>query len=237
MQAPTFKAADFTMFGVNFEDCGTTGAVGIPINKLFGEPSQGTFTGGDSATIADRLLVPKINGGYEYYYFTYFGEGLDDFNYKWFKDGEFAATEDVILPGTAIWFDNKSSSAIQNFALAGQVSTVESYELNVRPTDMTMFASPYPINMPLNGSGFDWSGAKGGDSATVADRILVAKPDGGYEYYYYTYFGEGMDEYNDKWFKDGEFVATPDSLPVGAAAWYDRKDGDVTFTIFKPYTL
>ena len=94
---------DYTMIGVNF---GAVGGASIPVKDLF----TGTFLGGTGLGDADQILVWSVGAGYTFYYYTDFGEGFEEFNNKWFRDGEYTETTDVIPAGAGFWFLNKGAA-------------------------------------------------------------------------------------------------------------------------------
>jgi len=219
---------DYTMIGVNF---GAVGGASIPVKDLF----TGTFLGGTGLGDADQILVWSVEAGYTGYYYTDFGAGFEEFNNKWFKDGEYTETTDVVQPGQACWLLRKSSAA-SDVTVAGEVLTsnvVASVEFDLLANDYTMIASPYPVDIPI-ANGFTVPGLIGGTGLGDADQILVWSVGAGYTGYYYTDFGAGFEEFNNKWFKDGEYTETTDVIPAGAGFWFLNKGAAKTLTIASP---
>ena len=216
-----------TLLGVNFQK---VGGGDIPVQDAF----KGTFVGGwgaDSST--DQLLVWSAASGYTYYFFGDWGDG-EDYNNKWYLDGDDSAPTSATIPaGAGVWLVRRGGA--DDVVAAGEVSMADAKTFTLKANDMTLLAGAYPVDLALNGGLLTVENPVGGwgaDSST--DQLLIWSVASGYTYYFFGDWGDGED-YNNKWYLDGDDSApTTAAIPAGASAWYVNRGAQKTLTISSP---
>lgn len=159
----------------------------MTLADVFGADNTAGLLGGASSTLADNIYLRKPGGFDTYYYSTggFFGVG-------WRKVGGGAtdyADQPVMLTDSFYIF--RKGDADLDFVLTGTVKTVKT---STAITETFSFVSGlYPVGSTLSSSGMQ-SSLTGGDSSTLADKVMFRKVDGGFDNYYYStggFFGVG----------------------------------------------
>lgn len=176
-------------------------------------------------SLADALYI--WNGtSYDFYFQK--ADGL-------FYDGSnpFGASVTAeIPPGTAFFLQSPSNASTTNvITLYGSVLMTD-YELLAYDGLITV-ANPYPTEMDLNSTDFDWSGATSGVVPSLADIVYIWNPDkaggAGYESFFIRSDG--------KWHEiTAPFALGNAVVPVGGGAFYHAKNA-FTNEIIRPFVI
>jgi len=215
-----------TCFAANWNQVG--GSDAIPVQNLV---DKAPLTGGGDFFSSDELLVyvASLNagqGGYKAYY-------------KWSGDGQWyeflndnSPTTDTVYRGQGFWIKHIGSQT--NVVVAGEVPQDATNVVVFGAGTLNQFGSAYTADMPLNGSGVQWTG-NGGPDFFGSDTILAWQPtlnagQGGYKaYYLWNSDGQWYEFLNDN-------SPTTDTLAMGAGAWYRNKGpSSSSLTQTRPY--
>ena len=126
-----------------------------------------------------------------------------------------------IYPGTALFLQSPASAVSTNvITLSGSVLMTDfesqSYD------GLVTIANPYPVEMDLNSTDFDWSDATSGFLPTLADNVYIWNPEKVPNPGYDTYFLKSTD---GKWHEAGSpFPLGQAIIPAGGGAFYQAKN-------------
>jgi hypothetical protein len=214
-----------TLLGVNFQ---AVGGGEISVQDAF----KGDFVGGMFPSESDQLLVWSVEKEYTTYFFGDWDDG-QDYNKKWFLDGDDSAPTEATIPaGAGVWLVRRGVAG--DVVAAGEVPTSDSTIFTLRANDMTLLAGTYPVDFALNGGSLTVENPVGGMFPSEADQLLVWSVEKEYTTYFFGDWDDGED-YNNKWFLDGDDSApTLASIPAGAAVWYVNRGAQKTLTVSSP---
>ena len=152
-----------------------------------------------------------------------------------FYDGAnpFGASVDVeIQPGAALFLQSPQSSSTTNvITLSGSVlldaSAAQGY------AGLVTIANPYPSDLDLNSTNYDWSAASAGILPTLSDNVYIWNPakagGAGYDVFFLKTDG--------KWHEaTGGFALGNAVIPAGGGAFYQAK-GTFTNEVVRPFSI
>ncbi len=175
------------------DDLTAEAAVGDPymivpfyrIRDIFGEGSNVKLAGGDTAAIADNVLLWNGSNYDTIYFSTFFGEN------RWRYSGAGFADDAVIWPGEGFLVRRRQSTAV-TITVSGSVPVGRRVTV-FQGGALTLAGSEFPADVTLADSELtnaeSWNG---GDTAALADVVHKWNGNGFDTYYFSTFFGENI---------------------------------------------
>lgn len=196
-------------------------------NSTISNVFSGQLAPGFVPNLADNLLkYDPVSQSYR----TFF----QDLNGVW-KDSTFTvANNEPVTPGEGFWIQNKQGN-VKTVVLVGEVPTDATIDVPVT-SGLQIIHNPYPADIPIQDADLEGL-ASAGVVASLADNIYVWDSASGY--YDLHYLKLNFINQTTSWRKlPGDGSAEVDSdlvLSPGSAIWFNRKAGNFTWTITKPY--
>ena len=234
----------YNMLALIFENVGESAA--ISIQDLIPGNTAG-LTGGANAANADMIQIyDAVDGSYtDYFLYNNPRQPTNTKNFKWCSTVSGAPlAEKDFKSGDSFWFFKQGTTDV-TITIAGQVSTVASQTIEIKP-GFNMIGNAFPANFNPNAFGQDvWktlmaNGAIGGANAANADMIQVYDAaTGNYtDYFLYNNPRQTTNAKNGKWVSTAsgapEIDASAEVVSVGKGAWYYHKGTGFTLTIANP---
>ena len=230
---------EYTLIGLCFEN---VAGGGMALNDAV--PVSEGMTKAATIGTADNLQVMGDDGNYTLYFLSNGQYGKNNASYNEALDGKWlqvagAECTDTVNVGQALWYVSRTAKTTPHtITVAGSVLQTSATDPKTCTQTYTLIGNPYACDIPLNG-GVITTGATSGATISDADNIQVMGEDGNYKLYFLSngQYGKNNASYNeelkDKWLMTAG-AACDDSIPMGRALWYVKRNDGTTVKLLNP---
>ena len=221
------SASQYIALGTVFEDV-AGGEIAVKDLVKVGVPAGGGSLGAGT----DQIWRWNTETASWTKYFWYSSRGTT----LWAKQGTKVETTDTIPVGETFFFLRAAGASATSLTLAGAVKQMDgAVSTTVSASQLAFMANPWPTSMAIKDFSSMYSAgapAGGGSLGAGTDQIWRwnRTTSAWTKYYYYSSRGTTL------WAKQGEKVATEDTIPGGEGFFFQRAAGaaQATLTISAP---
>ncbi len=190
----------------------------IPYSTSVQDVIGDQLTGAPDESYADRVW--KWDADIQDFAYAWLVDGVGPpFDGKWWSSGHFGPSTMTLNFGEGFFIQTRHENQMVTFL--GSVPECVVSVADIRP-GLQMIGTPSPEILPLDGCGFQASGAKGAPSELLADRVWYWDEDG--LFYTYSWLMDRTDAPEDaRWWSSDPMGPTKMTMIPGQGYWYQAR--------------